>query len=659
MKNYIRQQYHVLYILLVYITGILSFTLFRLILFLNEYGRMADIPAADRTGVMARAFLMGLRFDTVISGYILFFTFLFLSVMVIAGIRKILPYKVIHFFIILGYLLFFLLCAIDIPFFRQFFSRLSVTALQWADSPGFVAKMIIQEPRYFWTAIPLLVISIIFIYLLKKIFRSFSRAAAQGRYPKPWSHIVADGMLSVTVLLLLFAGIRGRLSQKSPIRVGTAYFSNYAFPNQLGLNPVFTFINSMLESGADKNILETGISDGQAIREVQRLLGIRPSGEYNCPLARAVVPDTLTGRKQNVVIVIMESMSTAKMGRYGNVMRLTPFLDSIARHGYVFDSIYTSGIHTYNGVYSTLFSYPTIYDPHPMKEVNMLRYMGISDALNPHGYQSIYFTTHDDQFDNIGGFLMNNNFGMIVSQKDYPRSEIESTLGVPDDVMFEHAVPKLDKMASGGQPFLAVFLTASDHGPYVIPDYFHPRQEKIRDQAVEYADWSLRKLVYLCSGKSWFEHTLFVFIADHGAPLDAVYDMPVSYHHSPLIFFSPALLGEPRVITSPGNQVDVFPTIMGILKLPYINNTLGIDLLKKSRPFSYFSSDDKIGVIGNGFFLVMRPGGEESLYRYRHRDTGNYIHQYPAVADSMKQYALVNMQVAQWMVRNRKTLCGE
>jgi hypothetical protein len=59
------------------------------------------------------------------------------------------------------------------------------------------------------------------------------------------------GILFVGLCLL---GARGRTTIKSPIRVGTAYFSNNAFLNQLGLNPIFTFINSVAESSKYKEI---------------------------------------------------------------------------------------------------------------------------------------------------------------------------------------------------------------------------------------------------------------------------------------------------------------------------------------------------------------------------------------------------------------------
>ncbi len=195
----------------------------------------------------------------------------------------------------------------------------------------------------------------------------------------------------------------------------------------------------------------------------------------------------------------MESMSAAKMERHGNTKHLTPFLDSLSHNSYYFENIYTAGIHTFNGVFSTLFSFPAIYRQNPMKESTMFKYNGIGHTLRKNGYSTTYFTTHDGQFDNIEGFLRANDFENIITLADYPSEEAKTTLGVPDDFMFEFSMPVIDKLYKENKPFFVAFMTASDHGPYYLPDYFKPKNQNIKDQMVEYADWSLRKLVSLAS----------------------------------------------------------------------------------------------------------------------------------------------------------------
>ena len=228
-------------------------------------------------------------------------------------------------------------------------------------------------------------------------------------------------------------------------------------------------------------------------------------------------------------------------------------------------------------------------------------------------------------------------------------------MGVPDDYMFEFSIPILTQRYHEQRPFFAVFSTTSNHGPYYIPAYFSPRQQNIALQATEYADWSLRKFLSLAEQQPWFAHTLFIFVADHGIAVDATYDMSLSYNHIPLIMYAPEIIPQPKIMDGLGGQIDVFPTAMNILGLPYTNNTLGVDLLSERRPFMYFSATTKYGVVSDSLFLIVTQNdGTEGLFRYRDKDRTNYIDQYREIADEMKNYADANMQTAQYMISQRK-----
>jgi hypothetical protein len=114
--------------------------------------------------------------------------------------------------------------------------------------------------------------------------------------------------LSILVLSLMFLGIRGRIQKKSPIRIGTAYFSDNSFLNKLGLNPVFTLMRSYIDSKDHKNKVLNMMDNQIAIQKVQHYLNIK-NPEYNSPIARKIIPDTDVSVRPNIVLIIMESMS--------------------------------------------------------------------------------------------------------------------------------------------------------------------------------------------------------------------------------------------------------------------------------------------------------------------------------------------------------------
>ena len=213
--------------------------------------------------------------------------------------------------------------------------------------------------------------------------------------------------------------------------------------------------------------------------------------------------------------------------------------------------------------------------------------------------------------------------------------------------MFEFVVEKLNNKTN---PFFATIMTASDHGPYIIPEYFKPKNNDIKKQIVEYADWSLKKFIKLAEKTPWFDNTIFVFIADHGAAINVKYTMPLNYHHSPLIFFAPKILNN-KIINDIGGQIDVYPTIMGLLNIEYINNTFGIDLLKEKRKYIYFCADDKFGVLDSTFYFI-ETDNNKFLYKYRQKDLTNYIDSFPDKAKEMEIFAKSNIQAAFYISNN-------
>ena len=631
------------FILKIYLLALSVFSVFRIMLFLSEFDRIDEKEVAILT--IFKSFIMGVRFDIVISGYILILPTLIFLTLELIGFKSKFIKKFFFYWIYILFTIAFTVSTADIPYFNQFYDRFSVGAFEWMESYKIVISMIFQEPKYFLFIIPFILLEIVFYILLKKIFEQENETQKINFF--------LNTFVSLIFLAIVFLGIRGRIEEKSPIRIGTAYFSNNSFLNKLGLNPSFTLIRSYLDSKDEDNRVVKFMDDKLAIEMVQKNLGITKT-QYNSPIAREVQPDTLLSAQPNVVLIIMESMSAAKMKRHGSTEELTPFLDSLSHNSIYFENIYTAGKHTFNGIFSTLFSFPALYRQHSMKTNN--QYDGISTSLLKNGYSTTYFTTHDSQFDNIEGFLRSNNFQNVISQSDYPASEVKTTLGVPDDFMFRFSIPKINELSERENPFFVTFMTTSDHSPFYVPEYFQPKAKAIESQIVQYADWSLQQFIQLASKEAWFNNTIFVFVADHGAAIDAKYDISLNYFHTPLIIYAPEIFKGNQVHQKIGSQIDVYPTVMGLIKQKYVNNTLGIDLLNEERKFTIINDDDKVGILDTDYLCIMKNNGAKlELYKYKEQDKSNYFDQEQEKALEMADYAKSNMQVHQIMISEGRT----
>ncbi|MFH0736328.1 MAG: LTA synthase family protein [bacterium] len=636
---------------LTYLWGLLFFLLFRFGIFVSNTKDMPLLPVFDNIVLLAKSFFMGLRFDTVISGYILAVPFLIFFIFNLLKIKNKYLNRIPFFIIGILYTLAFLICSANIPFFNHYFDNITTAAFIWADNTGFVVNMILQEWTYWIFIIVFVFLCVGFWYIFNKIFKISFKSLKFNKKAGYRFYLINVGYF-LFFAILIFLGIRGRVDEKSPIRTGTAYFSQYPFPNKLGLNPVFTLLNSYILDRKKQNGFLDKVDPKSALKEVIQYLGITNSGIYGSPIARQIVPNGLPN-KMNVIVVIMESMSAEHLKRNGETKNLTPFLDKLIDSSYYFENFYTAGIHTYCGTFATLYGLPTLFKNHPMNLPSIPYIGGFAASLRSLGYKSLYFTTHDDQFDNAGGFMYGNQFDSVIAKADYPSDKILSTLGVPDHYMFEFGLPILDKAYKTNGNFFASFLTSSNHGPYKIPMGipFKAKTELITDQIVEYSDWAIEHFILLAKKKEWFKNTLFVFVADHGTNKNPFYDLPLCFTHSPLILYAPYYFKQPKVFTTLGGQIDIFSTVMGVLNVPYINNSLGIDLINNRRKYIYFCSDEKIGCLSSNYYLIMS-SDVEYLYKYKTCDIKNYINDNKTIADTMRNYASNMLITTDYLIKS-------
>lgn len=623
----------VLYLFWAYLIGISFFFLFRLAILPLNIDSISEI-LSQKGGLILlfKAFFMGFRFDSLISCFALSPILISFIIAYFFNIKNRIFYKVNHYFLVVLYSIFFSISSVDIPYFKYFFNRFNIQALTWMDNPQFVFKMIVEEPSYIVFVFAFIGIIFLYSWLMLKIYKRFLRVKLEKneRNPSLKTYII-NSIIFIILIGLCFLGMRGRIEKKSPMKVGTAYFSSNPLINQMGLNPNFTFIKSVEEKMKEKNKPLNLMDKKEAKLYVENeFREMRASGEKR---------DIVLDKNTNVVLIIMEAMGTCNIGHFGNTLNLTPNLDNLINSSVSYENVYTAGIHTYNGVYSSLFGQPALLDKHSMN-LTIIPKMegGLPGVLRENGYSTIYFTTHDDQFDNIGGFLLANGIERIVSVNDYPKNEVKSTLGVPDHIMFSRAIEEIGKMDKR-KPFFATLLTSSNHGPYILPDDIplKTKSKDIKDKIIEYSDWAIGQFIEKAKQTAWFENTVFVFIADHGAYKGTTnYELPLSYHHSPLIFYCPSKLGAKKV-ENIGLQIDISAMVSSYLGIEN-NKTLGIDFETYPRKYGYFSADDKLGVIDDEYFYIWNKNGEQYLYKYKTNDKTNYINQNRGKANEMQKY---------------------
>lgn len=536
-----------------------------------------------------------------------------------------------------------IISATELGFFAYYNSRLTNAVFDWSDNIFLMIRLMFNDATY----VPYILLGIFvimgYLFAQHKIYR---RVKGTRDYHRP---IMTRLIIFLGSIFLLISGARGTFSFGiKPLNSDDVFFSDTPFLNQLGLNAVFSLVDSY--GKAEVNYFE---DDNVAIDAALKYLNREKSRSSN-PFQQDVLgSDSI---HPNIVFIFLESMSNAMVSRYHPEYRTTLFMDSLAQNGIVFDQFYSSGIHTYNGIFSSLYGLPAVLHNPPMKSIETanMHFSGLPTILKEKGYTNHFYITGAKEFDNMNGFLLPNGFDRIIGQTDYPEEMLENEWGVSDRVMFDRVITDCDSLASINQKFLTVALTISTHIGYHIPsrcehEFYH---KNYPHELYEYMDILLKEFFENAKDRPWFDNTVFVLVGDHGQTFNTAYDMSLNYHSVPLIFYAPKLI-EPKAINDIGLQLDIFPTLFGLLDFSYTNNGLGVNLFEHKRPFVYFNADNKLGIIDNEQYLIYRSDQNISLFNYQQNETKDLSLKKPLKVDSMLSYAFSMLQSTQYLINHR------
>lgn len=603
------------------------------------------VAGADYPDILYSLFNVGFLFDLRLSLVILTVPFLLTSVPFLLNRDIKLAYLISNWLIIIAVIINIAVSSADLDFFNYYNSRITNAIFDWTNDMGTLLKVMANDRTYLLFFGIFIIVSGLYIFIQTLIFKKVIIQQARS------FNIKSRLTFFFIPMVLLFFGIRGSFNfHRMPLNVNDAYFSENSFLNGLSFNPVF----SLLYSYKDVNI-KYFQNDNEAIRTALHYLGRKHSQAAN-PFETVVTgTDTL---KPNIIFFLLESMSDAMVSRYNPGYGTTPCLDSLAEHGIVFDNFYSAGIHTYNGIFSSFYGLPAIMHNKPLSSVKTanMKFHGLPEILKEKNYKTFFYVTGSKEFDNMGGFLIPNGFDKVIDVSSYPDDSIVNGWGVSDRTMFNRVLNDCDSLSETNERFFIGLLTISSHEGYLIPDSTHVKltNKAYPYKRYEFADMQIGKFMNSAKNKAWFKNTVFVFVGDHGQNFSPVYDLCLNYHKILLIIYSPTYF-QHFAYKNFGLQQDIYPTLCSLLDFSYVNNSLGVNLFKHKRQYAYFTSDNKLGVLDDEYFLIYRNKNNVSLYKYKNKSLTAIYNKNKMKADSMKEYAFSMLQSAQYLIDNKLT----
>ncbi len=644
--------------LILFIAGAIFFAFFRFLFLMTHLTLVESVFIKD----IFLSFWIGFRFDAVILSIIILPLFLISLPPFIKFSDKLIQ-KITAIILSIIFGLIFLLCVADLKFFDNFGSRLNYWAIEYIEFPKMFLYTIVTAGS-FWILISLwAILVIIFFIIVKLIFKRFGTPDRKhGRFLTMVTYLL--------LIILLAFGIRGRTGIK-PLEWGEAYFSENHFINQMSLNSIYTLAHSIYEElGDGKGLFERVdrrfefYDNNDAYQVVTEMLGIKQN-ESDRPfsLQKIVAGAGRFGFHPNIILIIMESWSADMIGALGGGYNISPAFDSLCRHGILFDNFYANGIRTNHGLAATLCSFPSLPGRSIMKRYSAsYPFRSLAEVLSDYDYMSAFGYGGDIQFDNMKGFFNAVGYRRFYAEDDFDNAEQLSKWGIPDHIVFDGLS---NEMTGLPRPFHLAVMTLSFHDPYLIPE---DDRFKIYNDSVEhsnilncfyYSDWAIGQFMNKMRTSSVFDSTIFIFTADHVAHQSARYPLSPEKFHIPLLLYSPALLGDSgRIVSVTGSQVDIVPTITGLLGLKTSVNSWGRDLLALNSADSGFAvivASERLGLIEGSSFLFHWVGVSKQLFSLNDEPylENNIIDRFPEKARRMEKRLNSYIQLANWLSRGR------
>ena len=291
-----------------------------------------------------------------------------------------------------------------------------------------------------------------------------------------------------------------------------------------------------------------------------------------------------TRKKLNVCIIAEESLGSEFWGCLGREgPSLTPRMDALAaKEGLLFTHMLADGNRTIRGMEAIFSSIPPLPGDSILARDKTENVETIARLLQRDGYSTQFLYAGHGTFDFIKSYALQNGWDRLVEEADFESPAFRTAWGVSDEDLLQRGIIEMRKLHETGKPFLSTLLTVTNHRPFTYPAGRIPEDPNAhnREHAVKYADWALGDFFDRARKEPFWNDTIFVVIADHGARVYGRQTIPLKSYQIPCLIVAPCLFKTPQRNDIQGCQLDLIPTILGMVGRPYRSLFFGHDLLK-------------------------------------------------------------------------------
>ncbi len=386
-----------------------------------------------------------------------------------------------------------------------------------------------------------------------------------------------------------------------------------AYQRELASNGPYQFFAAFRNNELDYRQFYSTLPDAQVAAQIRTELA-EPGSTFvgRNPLdIRRQIDNPGTPRTPNIILVTIESLSARYLGSNGNPNKLSPTLDELRQHSLYFSNFYATGTRTDRGLEAITLSMPPTPGRSIVKRTGRESgFASLGQQLKAVGYDPVFVYGGRGYFDNMNAFFTGNGY-RVVDQSSVKEADIhfKNAWGMADEDLYRQAINLADADYADKKPFLLQLMTTSNHRPYTYPEgRIDIPSGDGRNGAVKYTDYAIGQFLEQARSKPWFDQTIFVFVADHTAGSAGKEDLPIDNYAIPLFIYAPKLIA-PREVTELASQIDLAPTLLGLLNLDYQSTFFGRNLLVPSAlpPRVVVGNYQHLGLFDGSNLAILSP----------------------------------------------------
>lgn len=557
-------------------------------------------------------FILGLGYDFSVLLYLL----LPLAIYVILFSAKVLNHKygnkVLKFMIAFYSIVLVFTSISEYYFWDEFHTRFNFIAVDYLVYTQELFGNIFQSYN-----VPLLVLVLCVASFL--VYKLIIKNINTDFYASNW----VTKILRISIYLLILVGTT--ISLNSGLR---DKLTNNNYNQEIAGNGFYQLFYAYFHNELDYDRFYKHIDNDEVHSKIRNVLAFTCEKYIdNRGISREIINNNVnSNKKPNIVFIVVESLSARFTGMDGNKESLTPYLDKLAKENFYFGNVYATGTRTVRGLEAVSLNLPPTPGQSIVRREDCNNLYNVGSALRAHGYKTEFIYGGYGYFDNMNDFFAGNGFN-VLDRNNIPKEEIiqETVWGVADEVLFDQCIKQLDKHVNAKEPVLQIVLTTTNHRPFTFPEGRINEPQGKRPSVVKYTDWAINDFIEKAKKKSWFDNTVFVIIADHNALAAGRVDLPISNYKIPCVVYAPKFInkGSNNRLMS---QIDVMPTVLGMLGVSYQSQNMGYDInkLPKGAERAFISTYQQLGFVKNDKLVILEPGNKANVYKINDYKTDDY-----------------------------------